>query len=40
MKLTIVAAALLLAFGAQAQEKKAAKGAAKGQMSFFVTSTG
>jgi len=37
MKLTIVAAALLLAFGAQAQEKKAA---AKGPMSFFVTSVG
>ena len=38
MKLTIVAAALLLAFGAQAQEKK--KAAPKGQMSFFVTSVG
>ena len=40
MKITIIAAALLLAFGAQAQEKKAAKAAAKGPMSFFVTSTG
>jgi len=41
VKLTIVAAALLLAFGAQAQDKKAEKkAAAKGQMSFFVTSTG
>ena len=40
MKVTIIAAALLLAFGAQAQEKKAAKAAAKGPMSFFVTSTG
>ena len=40
MKFTIIAAALLLAFGAQAQEKKAAKAAAKGPMSFFVTSTG
>ena len=44
MKVTVTAAALLLAFGlqagAQAQEKKAAKGAAKGPMSFFVTSTG
>jgi len=40
VKFTIIAAALLLAFGAQAQEKKAAKAAAKGPMSFFVTSTG
>ena len=40
MKITVIAAALLLAFGAQAQEKKAAKGASKGAMSFFVTSTG
>ena len=41
MKITVIAAALLLAFGAQAQEKKAAKKAAsKGAMSFFVTSTG
>ena len=40
MKLTIVAAALLLAFGAQAQEKKAAKAASKAPMSFFVTSVG
>jgi len=40
VKITIIAAALLLAFGAQAQEKKAAKAAAKGPMSFFVTSTG
>ena len=44
MKVTVIAAALLLAFGmqagAQAQEKKAAKAAAKGPMSFFVTSTG
>jgi hypothetical protein len=44
VKVTIIAAALLLAFGiqagAQAQEKKAAKAAAKGPMSFFVTSTG
>ncbi|MEA3193546.1 MAG: hypothetical protein QOD26_1879 [Betaproteobacteria bacterium] len=42
MKLTIITAALLLAFGsAQAQEKKAEKkGAAKGTMSFFVTSAG
>ena len=42
MKLTIITAALLLAFGgAQAQEKKAEKkGAAKGTMSFFVTSVG
>ena len=41
MKLTIITAALLLAFGSvQAQDKKPAKAAAKGQMSFFVTSTG
>ncbi|HUQ24123.1 MAG TPA: hypothetical protein VM140_00535 [Burkholderiales bacterium] len=42
MKVTIITAALLLAFGAaQAQEKKAEKkGAAKGPMSFFVTSAG
>ena len=40
MKATIIAAALLLAFGAQAQEKKAGKAASKGAMSFFVTSTG
>ena len=42
MKLTIITAALLLAFGgAQAQEKKAEKkAAAKGTMSFFVTSAG
>ena len=44
MKVTIIAAALLLTLGiqagAQAQEKKAAKAAAKGPMSFFVTSTG
>jgi hypothetical protein len=45
VKFTIIAAALLLAFGiqagAQAQDKKAdKKAAAKGQMSFFVTSTG
>ena len=40
MKLTIVAAALLVAFGAQAQEKKATKAASKGAMSFFVTSAG
>ena len=41
MKRTIVAAALLLAFGAQAQEQKAAKkAAAKGPMTFFVTSAG
>jgi hypothetical protein len=40
VKVTIIAAALLLAFGAQAQEKKAAKAGAKGPMSFFVTSTG
>jgi hypothetical protein len=44
VKFTIIAAALLLMFGiqagAQAQEKKAAKAAAKGPMSFFVTSTG
>ena len=41
MKLTIMTVALLLAFGAQAQEKKAAKKAGgKGEMSFFVTSTG
>ena len=40
MKATIIAVAVLLAFGAQAQEKKAAKGASKGAMSFFVTSTG
>jgi hypothetical protein len=40
VKITVIAAALLLAFGAQAQEKKAAKGASKGAMSFFVTSTG
>jgi hypothetical protein len=40
VKVTILAAALLLAFGAQAQEKKAAKAGAKGPMSFFVTSTG
>ena len=40
MKVTIIAAALLLAFGAQAQEKKATKAAAKGPMSFFVTSAG
>jgi hypothetical protein len=38
VKLTVVAAALLLAFGAQAQEKKAAP--KKGAMSFFVTSVG
>jgi len=44
VKFTIIAAALLLTSGmqagAQAQEKKAAKAAAKGPMSFFVTSTG
>ena len=40
MKITVIAAALLVAFGAQAQEKKAAKAAAKGPMSFFVTSAG
>jgi hypothetical protein len=40
VKITVIAAALLLAFGAQAQEKKAAKAASKGAMSFFVTSTG
>jgi hypothetical protein len=41
VKLTIVAAALLLAFGAQAQDKKAEKKSmGKGQMSFFVTSAG
>jgi len=40
VKLTIVAAALLVAFGAQAQEKKATKAASKGAMSFFVTSAG
>ena len=40
MKITVIAAALLMAFGAQAQEKKAAKAAAKGPMSFFVTSAG
>jgi hypothetical protein len=38
VKLAIVAAALLLAFNAQAQEKK--KSAAKGPMTFFVTSVG
>ena len=41
MKFTVITAALLLAFGAQAQEKKApAKKAAKGEMSFFITSAG
>jgi len=40
VKITVIAAALLMAFGAQAQEKKAAKAAAKGPMSFFVTSAG
>ena len=38
MKVTVIAAALLIAFSAQAQEKKAAP--KKGAMSFFVTSTG
>jgi hypothetical protein len=38
VKATIIAVAVLLAFGAQAQEKK--KAAPKGQMSFFVTSAG
>ena len=38
MKATIIAVAVLLAFGAQAQDKKAAP--KKGPMSFFVTSTG
>jgi hypothetical protein len=41
VKLTIVAAALLLAFNVQAQDKKAdKKAAAKGPMTFFVTSVG
>jgi hypothetical protein len=41
VKLTVVAAALLLAFGAQAQEKKAEKkAAARAPMTFFVTSVG
>jgi hypothetical protein len=40
VKITVIAAALLLAFGVQAQEKQAKKGAAKGPMSFFVTSVG
>ena len=41
MKFTVITAALLLAFSAQAQEKKApAKKAAKGEMSFFITSAG
>jgi len=38
VKATIIAVAVLLAFGAQAQDKKAAP--KKGPMSFFVTSTG
>jgi hypothetical protein len=41
VKLTIVAAALLLAFNVQAQDKKMDKKAtAKGAMTFFVTSVG
>ncbi len=42
MKFTVITAALLLAFGAQAQEKKAPakKAAAKSEMSFFITSAG
>jgi len=38
VKVTVIAAALLIAFSAQAQEKKAAP--KKGAMSFFVTSAG
>jgi hypothetical protein len=42
VKFTVITAALLLAFGAQAQEKKAPakKAAAKSEMSFFITSAG
>ena len=40
MKTVVFIAAAVIAASAQAQEKKAAKAAAKGPMSFFVTSVG